>query len=225
VTLGGSDLEGFHVDEPAASVRLLLPSSGELVIPTWNGNEFLLPNGQRPLIRTFTPRRFDPDTLELDLDIVLHEDGAASTWATAAKPGDPVAISGPGRGYTIDPNASAFLLAGDETAIPAISQLLETLPHVPVNVHVEITRPDARLELPLHPGSDISWHVTSEETALGDRLLTAIESADLTPSTHIWAAGEAAAMHRIRRHLFEKRNVPRSHATVRGYWKYGRTGS
>jgi len=37
-------------------------------------------------------------------------------------------------------------------------------------------------------------------------------------------AGEAAAVQRIRRHLFTERGVTRSHAAVRGYWKHGRTG-
>jgi NADPH-dependent ferric siderophore reductase len=40
----------------------------------------------------------------------------------------------------------------------------------------------------------------------------------------VWAAGEAAAMQRIRRHLFDEREVPRAQATVRGYWKHGRRG-
>src|SRR4029077_14850902 len=54
ITLGGDELEGFTVDQPAASVRLLLPSPGiaELVMPVWNGNEFLLPDDSRPIIRT-----------------------------------------------------------------------------------------------------------------------------------------------------------------------------
>ena len=88
-TLAGPDLEGFAVDQPAASVRLLLPSGGDdgLVMPAWNGNEFLLPDGRRPAIRTFTPRRFDSSALELDLDIVLHGRGAASSWAATAEPG------------------------------------------------------------------------------------------------------------------------------------------
>jgi NADPH-dependent ferric siderophore reductase len=62
VTLSGSELAGFTVEQPAASVRVLLPSSGagELVAPSWNGNEFLLPDGWRPTIRTFTPWRADP---------------------------------------------------------------------------------------------------------------------------------------------------------------------
>src|SRR5438876_1927801 len=116
ITFAGADLEGLTVEHPAASVRLLLPSSGahELVVPSWNGNEFLLPDGRRPAIRTFTPRRVDPETLELDLEIVLHDDGVASRWAEAAQPGDPAAVSGPGRGYAVDRDAPAFLLAGDE---------------------------------------------------------------------------------------------------------------
>ncbi|MBA2625189.1 MAG: siderophore-interacting protein, partial [Acidimicrobiia bacterium] len=139
VTLAGPDLEGFTLELPAASVRLLLPPSGtsDLVQPTWGGNEFLLPDGRRPTIRTLTPRRFDPARRELDVEVVRHDAGAACDWASAARPGDPVAISGPGRGYTVDPEAAGFVLAGDETAIPAISQLLEALPAGrPVLVHV-----------------------------------------------------------------------------------------
>ena len=129
-TLTGPELEGFTVDLPAASVRLLLPTPGssELVMPAWNGNEFLMPDGSRPTLRTFTPRRVDRGALELDVEIVVHGNGAASRWAAAAEPGARAAVSGPGRGYAIEPEAPAFLLAGDETALPAISQLLEDAP-------------------------------------------------------------------------------------------------
>jgi NADPH-dependent ferric siderophore reductase len=40
----------------------------------------------------------------------------------------------------------------------------------------------------------------------------------------VWVAGEAAAMQRIRRHLFEDRGLSRAQASVRGYWKHGRGG-
>ncbi|MFV2000229.1 MAG: SIP domain-containing protein [Acidimicrobiia bacterium] len=40
----------------------------------------------------------------------------------------------------------------------------------------------------------------------------------------MWAAGEAAAMQRIRKHLFDERDFQRSHATVRGYWQRNRRG-
>jgi NADPH-dependent ferric siderophore reductase len=222
VILGGAALEGFHVDEPAASVRLLLPTDAELVVPRWNGNEFLLGDGSRPIIRTFTPRRFDPQSLELHLDVVLHESGVASTWAETTVAGDKAAVSGPGRGYDIDPNATAFLLAGDETAIPAICQLLEHLPAVPIVVHLEVTHPDAIVDL--HRDVDATWHVASDGPTSDGTLAAAIGATKLVPGMRIWAAGEAAAMQHIRRHLFDERGFPRSQATVRGYWKRTRQG-
>ena len=229
VTLAGSELAGLTVDEPAASVRLLLPPSGahELVMPAWNGNEFLLPGGRRPAIRTFTPRRVDAGTCELDLDVVVHGGGIASAWAGAAEAGDQAAISGPGRGYALDAEAEAggFVLAGDETAIPAISQLLETIPvETAVEVHVEVAHPDARLPLPGHPRATVTWHDLPAGAPSGDALLPAVGDVDLVPGVRVWAAGEAAAMQRVRRHLFENRGLPRTQAHVRGYWKAGRSG-
>jgi NADPH-dependent ferric siderophore reductase len=227
VTLTGPDLAGLTVERPAASVRLLLPSTGrqELVIPTWSGNEFLLPGGRRPTIRTFTPRRVDPEALELDVEIVIHDDGVASEWAAAAEPGDPAAISGPGRGYAIDRDVTAFLLAGDETAIPAISQLLEALPaETAVQVHIEVAHPDARLALPDHPRATVEWCDLPFGASSGDALVVAVRNADLVADTQVWVAGEAAAVQRIRRHLFEDRGLPRARAWVRGYWKHGRSG-
>jgi NADPH-dependent ferric siderophore reductase len=226
VTFAGTELEGLTVEQPAASVRLLLPSPGtkQLVMPIWNGNEFLLPGGRRPTIRTFTPWRVDPDAHELDLGIVVHGTGAASEWAEAAETGHAGAISGPGRGYTIDRDAPAFLLAGDETAIPAITQLLEELPaDTPVEVHVEVGQPDARLALPEHPCATVNWYDLPSGAAPGEALVDEVSGADLASGTKVWAAGEAAAVWRIRRHLFEDRGLPRAQASVRGYWKHGRT--
>lgn len=221
------ELDGLTVDRPAASLRLLLPPPGrtELEMPTWNGNEFLFADGKRPTIRTFTPRRVDPAGPELDLDIVLHDAGIASGWAGRAEPGDQAAVSGPGRGYVIDPDAPGFLLAGDETAIPAVSQLLEVLPtEVPVQVLVEVARPDARLDLPDHPGASVEWLDLPPGGAPGDALVPAVEDIGLDAGTQVWVAGEAAAVQRIRRHLFQDRGMARSQATVRGYWKRGRGG-
>lgn len=160
-SFAGPDLEGFTVEHPAASVRLLIPTPDAqgLIVPVWNGNEFLMPDGTRPVIRTFTPRRVDPDPPALDLDIVIHEGGAVSAWVAGAALGDPAAVSGPGRGYGIERETPAFLLAGDETAIPAISQLLEHLPRdATTQVHIEVAHPNARLVLPEHPRATVVWH-------------------------------------------------------------------
>lgn len=227
VTLTGEGLAGLTVDQPAASVRLLLPSPGDatLELPSWNGNEFLRADGTRPTIRTFTPRRADPAALELDVEIVVHGGGAASHWAERAAPGDPAAVSGPGRGYEIDRDARSFVLAGDETALPAMSQLLEQLPDdASVQVHVEVADPSARLALPPHPGAETVWHELRAGAPPGDALVAAVAAAEIGPDTRVWVAGEAAAVQRVRRDLFGRRGVPRARASVRGYWKHGRIG-
>lgn len=226
VTLAGQELAGFATDLPAASVRLLLAASGdELVVPSWNGNEFLLPDGRRPTIRTFTPLRFDPQALELDIDIVLHDSGAASQWAEAVGPGAPAALSGPGRGYAVATDARAYVLAGDETAIPAISQLLAAMPRgMPVQGLIEVAEPEARAALGDYPAASVEWLDLPPGAGPGDALVPAVQSTDITEGTRVWVAGEAAAVQRIRRHLFEELGLPRSQASVRGYWKRGRSG-
>lgn len=225
VTFGGEELAGLQIDQAAASVRLLLPSPGAegVVIPTWNGNEFLLGGGERPIIRTFTPLHLDRDRLQLDLDIVQHAGGAVSSWTESAGSGDEAAISGPGRGYDVDPDAPAFLLAGDETALPAIGQLIAVIPAtIPVQVVAEITAPEAAMALPAHPALATSWVVRSAGREPGSALVPALERATLEEGTKVWVAGEAAAMQRIRRHFSDDRELPRSDVTVRGYWKHGR---
>ena len=77
LTLTGAELAGLDIGLPAASIRILLPRppSDDVVLPVWNGNEFLDEDGTRPVIRTLTPLGFDADRLELAVEIVLHGDG------------------------------------------------------------------------------------------------------------------------------------------------------
>jgi NADPH-dependent ferric siderophore reductase len=212
VTLGGAELAGFDPGLPAASVRLLLPRpDGELVMPVWNGNEFRFDDGTRPPIRTLTPLRHDPVTHELDVEIVRHGSAPLADWATRAVAGDRVAMSGPGRGYLVDPHAPAFLLAGDESALPAITTLVPALPPAAdVHVVIEIANPEARLALPPHPNLTEEWCPS---------LFDALVARSILPDTRVWVAGQAAAVQRLRKFLFDEASVPREHAVVRGYWK------
>lgn len=232
VTLAGEGLAGFEPGLPGGSVRLLLPPSGstpatpsELVLPTWNGNEYRYEDGTRPPIRTVTPLRFSADERELDIDVVLHGSGPLSAWAAKTGPGAPAAVSGPGRGYEVDPGCRSFLLAGDESALPALGLLVAAMPaEADVMVIVEVADASARLDFPDRPGLTVTWHEQGAGGVPGDALAAAVIVAPLAGDGRIWAAGEAAAMQRIRRHLFETVGFPRRRAVVRGYWKHGRAG-
>jgi NADPH-dependent ferric siderophore reductase len=227
VVLGGDELAGFAIESAASSVRLLLPPAGHdnIEMPTWTGNQFELASGERAPIRTFTPRAFDAERLELTLDVVLHERGAATDWVRRTAVGDEVAISGPGRSETFDPAARSFLLVGDESAIPAISQLLETIDTThTIQAHIEITDPGARFELPTHPNATIVWHDAIVGAAPGASVAAVVESLVQLPDA-VWVAGEAATVQRLRTHLFDVRGLARGRVTARGYWKLDRSAT
>lgn len=55
-------------------------------------------------------------------------------------------------------------------------------------------------------------------------MVRAVVELDELPES-VWAAGEAAAVQRLRTHLFEDRGRSRSSVTARGYWKRGRAAT
>ena len=69
------------------------------------------------------------------------------------------------------------------------------------------------------------WHVRAADATPGDALVAAVQDAEISPEARVWAAGEAASMQRIRKHLAEDRDHPRAQCTVRGYWKHGRAAT
>lgn len=226
LTFEGDGLRELVAPEPASSVRLLVPSPGadELVLPEWNGNEFLLPGGERPALRTFTPLRFDAETGRIELEVVRHPGGVVSGWAETAGPGDRAAISGPGRGWELDRSVGTLHLLGDETALPAIGQLIElTDPSVAITVDIEVETDEAIQRLPGRTGVEAAWHVRGADDAPGATLVRAATSiTDVDADVHIWAAGEAASMQAIRKHCFDALGLSRSQTTIRGYWKPAR---
>ena len=226
LVLAGDGIRAMAPPGIAASVRLLVPSPGDdgLVVPEWHGNEFLRADGSRPVLRTFTPLDVDRVTGRLGVTVVRHPGGAVAGWAEACAPGDPAAVSGFGRGWEFDPGTTRLLVFGDETALPAVGQVLGSLPdEVPAEVHVEIETAAAAVAFPARDRVDRHWHVRADGAAPGAALVAAAaDIATIDDTTHVWAAGEAASMQAIRRHLFDVAGADRRQCTIRGYWKPAR---
>ncbi|MET0322013.1 MAG: siderophore-interacting protein, partial [Duganella sp.] len=90
------------------------------------------------VMRDYTPRRYDRAARQLTIEFALHAAGHASDWARHVAVGQAAVIAGP-RGSMIIPTDYAWhLLAGDETALPAIRRRLEELP-AGVDVHVLVS--------------------------------------------------------------------------------------
>jgi len=167
-TFRGDDLA--HYGDPGFDQRvtIVFPTATASLdaMPTdegWQKRWRELPEEQRPPFRTYTTRYVRNHLSEVDIDMVSHEVlGPASEWIARARIGDEVLIIAPTRAhigvsYGIDfvPPARVdhILLAGDETAAPAIATILEQLPREARGVvAVEVPHADDVTYLPHHPG-------------------------------------------------------------------------
>ncbi len=216
----GADLGSFEWRGPAGHLKLIVPADGEHEAP------MPAPEGPRaPLMRTYTPRRFDAAAQRLDIDFVLHEHGPAGRWAMRAQVGDRLAMMGPAPGYRIDAGAPWFLLIGDDTALPAIESILEELPSgASAQVLMEVHGDDEARSLHSAAAVDVRWLARGpDERSAGARLLSAVQGLAALPSGPgcIYVGCESAAMRRIRQHLIEARQIERSRLVTRGYWQLG----
>ena len=162
VVFAGEELEGFTTRGPAEHLKVNFPPPGEsrLVLPEWGPEGPILVAGQqRPLNRTYTPRRWDPEARELSVDFLLHGEGPGSTWAQQARPGHVVAVSHqPGGAYKVDPEADWYLIGGDEAALPAVGTLIESLPtSCMAYVFVEVADADEELKLESSTRFQVTW--------------------------------------------------------------------
>ncbi|MQA74231.1 MAG: siderophore-interacting protein [Solirubrobacterales bacterium] len=224
VTFGGPGLDGFASNDAADErVKLLLsPSGGRPALPQIDERGLSYPPGaERPVSRTFTVRRFDPDAVELEIDIA-HHNGRAAAWAARAQPGDEAAIAGPTGGYESAASPGCHLLAGDETALPAIATILERLPAgASAEALIEIGDRRAELELTSRADVRLRWLERNGARApAGALLVEAMRALAWPPETpRVWAAGEALAMRAIRRHLRDELGLARDRFQVVGYWR------
>ncbi|WP_251448210.1 siderophore-interacting protein [Microbacterium sp. USTB-Y] len=202
VTLTGPDLVHFGTAGLDQRIKLVLPlpdgsftdvgQFDETVgMMEWYRRWRELPDESRNPIRTYTIRAVRPEVREIDVDFVLHgTEGPASAWASAAAPGAPLVVIGPDAradetgGLEWNPgDAGSVLIAGDETAVPAICAIVESLPaHVTGSVYIEVPTEADALPLAAPEGVAIRW-LARGSAAHGLRLSAAV---------HAWGETRAA---------------------------------
>jgi NADPH-dependent ferric siderophore reductase len=221
IILTGEELKDFPEGQESAYVKLLFVS-----------------NSDKPTKRTYTIRKFDLSSLELTLDFVVHDvnnaalkgehSGPAISWAQNVEIGEQITIDGPGPTKLIDRDADWFFLAGDMTALPAISANIEQLPanakgHVVLEILTEADK------YPINAPKDINihWVINAQPSQKNSILIDAVKKIKwLDGAPHIWVASEFDAMRGLRRYFketFAEKNlsINRGQIYASSYWKMG----
>ncbi|MEU1279838.1 siderophore-interacting protein [Streptomyces sp. NPDC005805] len=183
------------------------------------------PREQWPANRTYTIRTWDAAHREATIDFVVHGDeGLAGPWAARARVGDPMYLLGPGGGYAPDPAADWHLLAGDESALPAIAAALERMPQgAVVHAFVEVGGAEDEQKIVTPDGVEVVWLHRGDRPA-GAALVEAVTGLDF-PEGEVCAFvhGEAGAVKELRRHLHVEHGIPLARLSISGYWRVGKT--
>lgn len=269
VTLTGDDLRHVGTDGLDQRIKLIIPFADGTItdvgqfdqtqsMTDWYRRWRELPDAQRNPIRTYTIRSPRPADREIDVDFALHGvEGPASAWASKAQVGDPLCVVGPNSqcespvgGIEWNPGAAtSVLIAGDETAAPAICSIVESLAEdVTGDVCIEVPTEADALPLNAPDGVRVSWlardgaehgaRLTAAVHAWGRRRAVAVVPQDLTdpdpdevlwevPETvdggeYAWLAGEAGTITALRRHLVRDLGIDRRSIAFMGYWRKGR---
>ncbi|MFT3976315.1 MAG: siderophore-interacting protein [Sphingomonas bacterium] len=227
VTFSGTDIGSFATDANL-HVRLLLPPPGA-ARDGWlklrrDGKASVRDRNCKPVVRKYTIRAIDPASGRIAIDFVLHEDGGpGGSWAAQARAGDLAGILGPG-GRGLSP-ADWYLIAGDETALPAIGRMMDAMPaHAQGHVIIEIADALEEQPLPVPPGMTLRWlHRNGAAPGTTGLLLEAIRavrwpSGDGKPFA--WVGAEFTAIQAIRDHLARDRGLAKADQLVVAYWRH-----
>lgn len=231
VTLKGADIAHFDNGQ-GLHVRVLIPPVSRA--PVWPhaapDGRTIWPRGEDTLIcRVYTIRAIDLEAGTLDIDVVLHEDGHApgSNWAAGTMPGERVGLMGPGGGRLSA--ADWYLFAGDETALPAIARMVESLPrdqHAIVLIEVADVGEQQPIALP--PQVELIWlHRNGAAPGSTTLLEDAIRSLPWPPAQGhglVFAGCEHGAARAIRTLLRKERGMDTKDCQVAAYWRRGSSG-
>lgn len=199
VTFGGDELFEFGTPGEVFDSRIKLvfpPASGVLpeldrASDNWWQSFLAIPEEERGSMRTYSVRELRVDPVagtEVDVDFVLHLEpgltGPASLWASGAAIGQELYLVGPRRGVAADAHggaeftpgtAAAVVLAGDETAAPAIARILEDAPSDLRGVaFIEVPTPADILRIDAPAGVEVHWLPRDAGELHGLRLIPAV---------------------------------------------------
>lgn len=205
-------------------IRILLEGDDLVGLPSMSFDDHIkvfVPDGQgNEVNRDYTPRAFNPEAGILELEFVVHADGAASDWAQQVKIGDQAHLAGPRGSMIIPMDYDWYWLIGDPTALPAIHRRIEELPlDAHITVIAQVDHPEDQHQMMASTSSrQVHW-VSSLEA-----LLDQVQQLDLPQGDgFVWGAGEGHTMKQLRQMVVTEKGHPSADTRISAYWKTGAT--
>jgi NADPH-dependent ferric siderophore reductase len=183
--------------------------------------------GNRPVRRRYTIRALDTASAMLTLDIVLHGDGPGERWVRDTNPGDRIEGIGPRGKITTAGGADWHLFVGDESALPAIFRMAESLPGgTPVRVLLEIPGPEDEQDLRAAASTQVTWLHRGDGLAGEPGALAAAVGEVPLPAGrgHAYLLGEARVVSRLRE-VLAARGLEPDQMSPKAYWGRGRANA
>lgn len=216
VRLSGTEFNGFNSPGADDHIRLFFPDTGD--------HSLSLEELRACPSREYTPLDWGPS--HLDLEFALHHaDSIAGRWAGTAPLGSAIGVGGPRGSLVLDGIPDGWLLAGDETAVPAMRRYAALMPADAVGrILVEVA--DALRELPIQaPTSVAVSQIHRGNSPAGEGLaqrLDALTSHDRpTGAVFGFIAAEQSIVQHGRALLLDRWGIPADRVIVKGYWKRG----
>ncbi|GAA4180962.1 siderophore-interacting protein [Gryllotalpicola koreensis] len=202
VTFTGDELATFGRAGLDQRIKLLLPLEGDdaprgfdhlgicepaaIADGSWYELWRAAPHHVRNPFRTYTVRAIRQHERELDVDFAVHGDGGpASRWVRGARSGDELVIVGPddaSTGWRVGLDwqpgrRDELLLVGDETAVPAVCAILESLqPDVRARAFLEIPEAADALDVALSCSDHVVTWLPRDDGARGERLIAEVRA-------------------------------------------------
>lgn len=214
-----------HFDRPDQMHCRLIFAPKDTAPPIWpmlDDNGRVVWPGQKMPTRVYTLRSIDASHDALTIDFALHDNaGPATQWALAAAPGDRVGIVGPAAGGAKP--ASFYVLAGDETGLPGIARILESLPDgARGHTFVEVCDRLAELPLARPPGVQLHWlhrlDAPAGTTTLLPDAIRAMEWPATLDDVFVWGGCEHKAFRAIHRYLKDDLGLASSQQVLYSHW-------
>lgn len=233
ITLTGEEVPVFARATIGDNNKILIPPPGvnKIYYPTYNeeqGEWNYPPEEVRPAVRTYTHRGIDVDKKEMIIDFVAHgEAGPASRWAMNAKSGDVLGVMMRVRPKQLVPEVDWSLLAGDATAIPVLSIILENLPAKAKGVAcIEVYGEEDEQVITTASDLSIRWihnNKPGRKEVLAKNIQSLVElPSDPTVTKFAYVAAEFSSVRTIRSYLRKDEHWEPDELYTYSYWKYGK---